>query len=143
MSSKNRGGRCLRCFLQVSEVSINDDGGWRGGVSVAQPPEAEEMKIGEMSINLSKIPIQGTIGMGQKLAKCMSKASLIPSMVVRYSKLRDQIHFMSNHAQIGKFIGIKPSEKALIWWINSSWKPKGHFDLHLGSKGFSRSHLSI
>ena len=31
---------------------------------------------------------------------------------------------------------MQPSEKALIWWINSSWKPKGHFDLHLGSKGF-------
>ena len=41
-----------------------------------------------------------------------------------------------DHALIGKFIGIQPSEKALIWWINSTWKPKGHFDLHLGSKGF-------
>ena len=43
---------------------------------------------------------------------------------------------MSDHALIGKFIGMQPSEKALIWWINSSQKPKGHFDLHLGSKGF-------
>ena len=43
---------------------------------------------------------------------------------------------MSDHDLIGKFIGIQPSEKALLWWINSTWKPKGHYDLHLGSKGF-------
>ena len=43
---------------------------------------------------------------------------------------------MVDHALIGKFIGLQPSEKALIWWINSTWKPKGHYDLHLGSKGF-------
>ena len=43
---------------------------------------------------------------------------------------------MQDHALIRKFVGLQPSEKALVWWINSTWKPKGHFDLQLGSKGF-------
>ena len=37
---------------------------------------------------------------------------------------------------IGKFLGLWPSEKVLIAWINAVWKPKGHFDLQLGAKGF-------
>ena len=43
---------------------------------------------------------------------------------------------MTDHYLIGKFIGLQPSEKALIWSINSKWKPKGHYDSHLGSKCF-------
>ena len=66
----------------------------------------------------------------------MPKASMILSMVVKYLNLRDRIQFMMDHDLIGKFIDMQPSKKALIWWINSSWKHKGHFDLHLGSKGF-------
>ena len=90
------------------------------------------MKIGEILTNLSKILIQGTMGMGRNPGQCMLKASLIPSMVVIYLNLRDRIEFMSDHYIIGKFIGIHPSEKSLSWWINSSWKPKGHFDVCLG-----------
>ena len=43
---------------------------------------------------------------------------------------------MKYHALIGKFVGIWPSKKALLWWINVTWKPLGHYDLHLGDKGF-------
>ena len=65
-------------------------------------------------------------------------------MVVKSTTLRDKIQYMSDHALIGKFIGLQPSEKALIWWINSSWKPKGHFNLHLGSKkNFTVSFISL
>ena len=64
MSSKNQGGRCLWCFLQVGEVLTNDDGKRRGDVSGAQPPEAKEMKIGEIPTNLFESLIQGTMGTG-------------------------------------------------------------------------------
>lgn len=37
---------------------------------------------------------------------------------------------------IGKFLGVWPSEKALMAWIHAVWKPKGHYDLQLGAKGF-------
>jgi len=33
-------------------------------------------------------------------------------------------------------MGFWPSEKALIGWIHAVWKPKGHYDLQLGAKGF-------
>lgn len=43
---------------------------------------------------------------------------------------------MKDHAIIGKFMGIQTFKKDLIWWINTKWKPKGNYDLELGSKGF-------
>ena len=43
---------------------------------------------------------------------------------------------MRDHALIGKFMGLWPSEKALQGWIVSKWKPKGHVSLQLGPKGF-------
>ena len=43
---------------------------------------------------------------------------------------------MKNHALICKFIGIWPSEKELLKWIQTKWQPKGHIDLKLGAKGF-------
>ena len=43
---------------------------------------------------------------------------------------------MKYHALIGKFIGFWPTKQALCRWITTKWKPKAHFDLQLGSKGF-------
>ena len=57
-------------------------------------------------------------------------------MLVKSANIMEKIEFMTDHALIGKFIGLQPSEKALLWWINSTWKPKGHYDFHLGLKGF-------
>ena len=49
---------------------------------------------------------------------------------------RSHLQHRRDHALIEKFVGIWPSEKALLWWINVTWKPLEHFDLHLGAKGF-------
>ena len=43
---------------------------------------------------------------------------------------------MKERAFIGKLVGIWPSEKTLMGWINTAWKPQGHYDLQLGAKGF-------
>jgi hypothetical protein len=43
---------------------------------------------------------------------------------------------MRDYALIGKFLGLWPSKKELVKWIYQWWNPKGHFNLHLGSKGF-------
>ena len=74
--------------------------------------------------------------MDHKPGQCFPKTLVIPSMLVKSTNIRETIQFMMDHALIGKFIGLQLSEKALLWWINSTWKPKGHYDLHLGSKGF-------
>ena len=43
---------------------------------------------------------------------------------------------MKTYTLIGKFMGIWPTEKALLNWISAKWKPKSHLDIQLGSKGF-------
>lgn len=43
---------------------------------------------------------------------------------------------MKDHALIGKFISLWPTEKALGSWKNVKWHPKGHITLQLGPKGF-------
>ena len=43
---------------------------------------------------------------------------------------------MKENALIGKFVGICPTENTLVWWINTTWKPQGNYDLQLGAKGF-------
>jgi hypothetical protein len=43
---------------------------------------------------------------------------------------------MRDHALIGKFLGLWPSEKDLTHWIKAWWNPKGEYELQLSSKGF-------
>jgi hypothetical protein len=43
---------------------------------------------------------------------------------------------MRDFTLIGKFLGLWPSEKDLVKWIQHLWRPKGHYGLQLGSKGF-------
>ena len=51
---------------------------------------------------------------------------------------------MQDYTLIGKFVWMQTSEKTLVWWINSTWKPKGDFNLQLGSKGvFTVSFLNL
>lgn len=66
----------------------------------------------------------------------MPKACKISNFQIKSEGLRDRIQYMKDHAFIRKFVGIWPFEKALIWWINNTWKPQGHYDLELGAKGF-------
>jgi hypothetical protein len=66
---------------------------------------------------------------------CLAKTTENPRYEVTSSKIGRYIYYTKDHAVIGKFMGIWPSKKALIWWINSKWKPRGQVDLKLGSKG--------
>ena len=43
---------------------------------------------------------------------------------------------MKTYALIDKFMGIWPTDKALLHWIAVKWRPKAHFDIQLGSKCF-------
>jgi hypothetical protein len=43
---------------------------------------------------------------------------------------------MRDHALIGKFLGLSPSENDLAHWIKAWWNPKGDYELQLSSKGF-------
>eukprot|EP00253_Pinus_taeda_P005142 PITA_05142 len=67
---------------------------------------------------------------------CKPVATVIPTVEFPSHRINARIQYMRDHALIGKFIGIWPTERALSSWINTKWAPKGHISLHLGPKGF-------
>jgi len=52
-----------------------------------------------------------------------------PKIDLPSQRINTQIQFMRDHALIGKFIGLWPTEKFLHSWIAAKWKPKGHITL--------------
>ena len=70
------------------------------------------------------------------MVQCLSKSKTVPKLQIKSARIIEDISYMKEQALIGKFIGIWPSEKTLTWWINTTWKPHGHYDLQLGEKGF-------
>jgi hypothetical protein len=68
--------------------------------------------------------------------KCIPQAPIAPKYIINSPRIEDQKQYLRDFALIGKFLGLWPSEKDLIKWIQHWWKPKGHYDLQLGSKGF-------
>lgn len=69
-------------------------------------------------------------------AQCIPKINTIPKYETRSTKTGHNIQHMRYHTVIGKFMGIYPLEKALEWWIQTRWKPKGEINPNMGSKGF-------
>jgi hypothetical protein len=68
--------------------------------------------------------------------KCIPQAPKTPKYIINTPRIEEQKQYMQDHALIGKFLGLWPSERDLIKWIQYWWRPKGHYDLQLGSKGF-------
>jgi hypothetical protein len=68
--------------------------------------------------------------------KCIPQAPQAPKYVVSSPRIEEQKQYMRDNALVGKFLGLWPSERDLIKWIHYWWKPRGHYDLQLGSKGF-------
>ena len=62
---------------------------------------------------------------------CLSRA-----MTILGIEIRDKVKTWKEKSLIGKFVGVWPRERNLVRWIQGTWKLKGHYDLHLGSKGF-------
>jgi hypothetical protein len=68
--------------------------------------------------------------------KCISQAPITLKYIIISPRIEDQKQYMRDFALIGKILGLWPSEKDLVKCIQHWWKPKGHYDLQLGSKGF-------
>jgi hypothetical protein len=54
-----------------------------------------------------------------ELGKCIPQASIVPMYVVSSVRLGEKTQYMRDHALILKFLGICPSERDLIKWINT------------------------
>ena len=75
---------------------------------------------------------QGTRRTGQ----CVLKSKTVTRLQIKSERVREDIQYMKERVLIGKFVGTWPTEKTLVWWINTMWKPQGHYNLQLGAKGF-------
>ena len=62
-----------------------------GGTSNSRSPDEGELNIGEIPISLATQEYYGSLSQDHKHGKCFPKASMIPSMVVKYVNLRDRI----------------------------------------------------
>ena len=121
---------------------------WSGSIVKVEgggDPTPPEYMSAEIQINnISKLKELGGEGLSSKernpwcrqQGNYLPKLDHIPTMHKKSIGLRDQIQFMKDYALIGKFVGKLPSDKSLLWWIRSTWKPNRNYDLHLGSKGF-------
>lgn len=79
------------------------------------------------------IPSQnGTIGPSPY--KPLSKET--PSLIIEDPWIKEYRDHMCKHALICHFMGVRLNEKALCWWINQKWKPKGNYELQLGARDF-------
>ena len=71
-----------------------------------------------------------------KLGHCVAKSKIVSKLQISSERVMEDIQYMKEHALINKFFRIWPTEKTLVWWINTTWKPQGHCDLQLEEKGF-------
>jgi len=72
----------------------------------------------------------------QESIPCKPISKEIPTLIIEDPWIDEYRGHMSKHALICRFIGVRLNEKALCWWINQKWKPKGDFELQLGSRSF-------
>jgi len=75
-------------------------------------------------------------GTTRKPGQCIPRTDTCPEIALPAELIEKKSQYYRDHALIGKFLGLWPSEKALLAWIHAVWKPKGHYDLQLGAKGF-------
>ena len=66
--------------------------------------------------NKETIAKEANIRMGQ----CVPKSKTVPSIQIKSDQIREDINYMKERALIGKFMGIYPTNKTLIWWINTT-----------------------
>jgi hypothetical protein len=90
----------------------------------------------EMDIDPENAAIPATVSTPWIPGKCIPQAPQAPKYIINSPRIEEQKQYMRDHALVGKFLGLWPSERDLIKWIQYWWKPKGHYELQLGSKGF-------
>jgi hypothetical protein len=68
--------------------------------------------------------------------KCIPQTEKTPRYLISSDRVGEHMQFMREHALIGKFLGLWPTERDLNKWIKHWWNPKGEYELQLSSKGF-------
>ena len=102
------------------------------GTGTINPSNSPKDREGSSGISKEETNNQGTRRTGQ----CVPKSKTVPKLHIKSEIVREDIQYMKEWDLIGKFVGIWPTKNTLVWWINTTWKPQGHYDLQLGAKGF-------
>jgi hypothetical protein len=89
----------------------------------------------EMDIDYGKTMTSKITSRPWLLGKCIPQAPQAPKYIISTPRIEEQKKYMRDYALVGKFLGLWPSEHDLVKWIHQWWKPKGDYDLQMGSKG--------
>jgi len=128
-------------YSQVTANATSETGIKRPAFEM--PPEMRKQLLAEgtfkdreMDIDSSKENAAARGSVPWVPGKCIPQAPQAPKYIICTPRIEEQKQFMRDNALVGKFLGLWPSERDLVKWIQYWWKPKGHYDLQLGSKGF-------
>ena len=125
-----------------SDIAANDKAGSRAKRPAFEPPEhmreqlftqeqafSKEMEL-EPSTSHMQAPKNWLPG------KCIPQLEKPPLYQIKSTRVGEHTQFMIEHALIGKFLGLWPTERDLSRWIKDWWNPKGDYEVQLSSKGF-------
>jgi hypothetical protein len=90
----------------------------------------------EMDIDSGKEPTPASASRPWLPGKCIPQAPHALKYIVSSPPIEEQKQYMRDYSLVGKFLGLWPSEWDLVKWIQHWWKPKGHYEMQMGSKGF-------
>jgi hypothetical protein len=130
--------------ISYSQVIVNENAAAGVKRPTFEPPpdmraallEEGTFKDRDMDIDPDKKATSAKASAPWTPGKCIPQAPQAPKYVVSSPRIEEQKQYMRDNALVGKFLGLWPSERDLIKWIQYWWKPRGHYDLQLGSKGF-------
>ena len=55
-----------------------------------------------------------------RMGQFVPKLKTVPKLQIKSNRIREDINYMMERALIGKFMGIWPMEKTLMWRINTT-----------------------
>ena len=125
-----------------SSVTANDKAGTRARRPAFEPPPQlrEQLLANEQGLQQDMETEAGTSAPKPlrrwEPGKCIPQTEKAPRYHISSTRVGEHKQFMQEHALIGKFLGLWPSERELLKWIKHWWNPKGDYDVQLSSKGF-------
>jgi hypothetical protein len=123
-------------------VAANDKSGVRARRPTFEPPPQirEQLLAKEQGLRTEMDTEAGTSQpkppRGWEPGKCIPQMEKPPRYLISSTRVGEHTQFMKEHALIGKFLGLWPTERDLNKWIKHWWNPKGDYEVQLSSKGF-------
>jgi len=125
-----------------SDIAANDRSGLRAKRPAFEPPaHLREQLFAHGSSTNKEMESEPSTSNSQSSknwlpGKCIPQMEKPPLYRITSSRVGEHTQFMMDHALIGKFLGLWPTERDLSRWIKDWWNPKGDYEVQLSSKGF-------